>query len=132
MSDNVRAMPRPIRVPGPAHPISIEANPRRVVVTLDGLVLADSRKALVLREAHYPPVQYIPIEDVAMTLLVPSEYRTYCPYKGDCEYFSIPAGGARSMNAAWTYRDPYPSVSAIREYLAFYPDRVDAIEERAA
>jgi uncharacterized protein (DUF427 family) len=85
-------------------------------------------RALNLQEAGYPPVQYIPGNDVDMTQLQRTEHQAYCPYKGDCAYYSIPAGGERSVNAVWTYEGPYSAVSAIRDYLAFYPDRVDAIE----
>lgn len=121
---------RPVKIPGPDHPITIEPNPARVVVTVAGRVVADTRHALSLREASYPAVQYIPREDVDMSLLARTDHATYCPYKGDCAYFSIPAGGARSANAVWTYESPYPAVEAIRGHLAFYPDRVDAIEIR--
>ena len=65
-----------------------------------------------------------------MTLLARTDHATYCPYKGDCAYYSIPLGGVRSANAVWTYKSPYAAVAAIRDYLAFYPDRVDAIEEK--
>jgi uncharacterized protein (DUF427 family) len=116
----------------PDHPITIEHNPKRVVVSIGGTVLADSRDALILREAGYPAVHYIPRKDVDMTLLEPSAHRTYCPYKGDCAYFSIPSGGERAINAVWTYEAPYDAVAAIRNHLAFYPKRVDAIEERGA
>jgi uncharacterized protein (DUF427 family) len=118
--------------PGPGHPISIERNEARVVVTLAGRVIADTTAALTLREASYPPVHYIPREDVDMTALERSQTSTYCPYKGNASYFSIPAGGERSIDAIWTYEDPHEAVSAIRNRLAFYPDRVDAIEERRA
>src|SRR4051812_36129558 len=87
------------------------------------------RDALILREAGYPAVQYIPRKDVDMTLLGRSAHATYCPYKGDCAYFNVLSGGERAINAAWTYEDPYDAVAAIRSYLAFYPQRVDAIEE---
>jgi len=120
-----------MKVPGPDHPIIIEPNPDRVVVSVAGRVIADTRSALTLREAGYRPVQYIPRKDIDMTFLKRSEHATYCPYKGDCAYFSIPLGGQRSINAAWTYEDPYDAVSLIKEYLAFYPDRVDAIEIQA-
>ena len=123
---------RPIKVPGPDHPITIEANPARVVVTIAGRVVADSRNALTLRETKYPPVQYIPREDVDMSLLQRTDHATYCPYKGDCAYYSIPSGGERSINAVWTYEAPYAAVAAIQDHLAFYPHRVDSIEERAA
>ena len=77
-----------------------------------------------------PRVQYIPRKDVDMTLLDRTDHTTYCPYKGDCSYFSIPLGGARSANAVWSYESPYPAVTAIKDHLAFYTDRVETIEER--
>lgn len=121
---------RPIKIPGPDHPITITPNPRRVVVTLGGRVVADSRAALTLREASYPPVQYIPRQDVDMALLQRTDHATYCPYKGEASYYSLPLGGERSVNAVWTYEAAYPSVAAIQDHVAFYPDRVDGIEER--
>jgi uncharacterized protein (DUF427 family) len=129
---NVQSATKPIRTPGPDHPITIERNPNRLVVTVAGRTVADTRAALTLREANYPPVQYVPREDVDMSLLARTDRVTYCPYKGDCSYFSIPAGGERSVNAVWTYENPYPAVGAIKDYVAFYPDRIDAIEERPA
>ncbi len=116
-----------IKIPGPDHPITIEANPARVVVTLGGKVIADTREALTLREAAYPAVQYIPRRDVDMAALTRSELTTYCPYKGDAAYYSIPAGGDRSANAVWTYETPFEAMAQIRDYVAFYPDRVDEI-----
>jgi len=119
---------KPIKFPGPDHPIAITPTTGRVTVTLGGKRLADTREALSLKEAAYPVVQYIPRKDVDMTQLQRTAHQTYCPYKGECAYYSIPAGGERSVNAVWTYEAPYDAVSGIREYLAFYPDRVDAIE----
>jgi uncharacterized protein (DUF427 family) len=123
---------KPVKTPGPDHPITIERNPARIVVSVGGRVVADTRDALTLREASYPPVQYIPRKDVDMSLLARTERATYCPYKGDCAYYSIPLGGQRSVNAVWTYEAPYAAVAEIKGHLAFYPDRVDAIEEGAA
>jgi uncharacterized protein (DUF427 family) len=123
---------KPVKTPGPDHPITIERNRGRVVVSVGDRVVADTRAALTLREASYPPVQYIPRKDVDMSLLERTQHATYCPYKGDCAYYSIPAGGQRSMNAVWTYEAPFAAVSAIKDHLAFYPDRVDAVEEREA
>jgi len=120
---------RPIRIPGPDHPISITRNPRRVVVTLGGKVVADTREALTLREASYPPVQYIPRQDVDMALLARTDHATYCPYKGEASYYSLPLGGERSVNAVWTYESTHQAVAAIQDHLAFYPDRVDGIVE---
>jgi uncharacterized protein (DUF427 family) len=118
---------KPIKVPGPDHPIAIEANLSRVVVTVGGRVVADTRDALTLREAAYPAVQYIPRRDVDMAALTRSEHTTYCPYKGDASYYSIPAGGERSLNAVWTYETPFEAMAQIKDYVAFYPDRVDEI-----
>ncbi|MCT8176397.1 DUF427 domain-containing protein [Variovorax sp. CY25R-8] len=123
--------PRSIKIPGPDHPITVALNPARVVVTLGGHTIADTRAALTLREASYPAVQYIPRADVDMSLLGRSTHTTYCPYKGECNYFSIPAGGERSVNAVWTYESPYDAVAGIKDHVAFYTDRVDGVEERA-
>jgi uncharacterized protein (DUF427 family) len=123
---------RQARIPGPDHPISLTPNPSRVLVQVAGSIIADTRHALTLHESHYPPVQYIPREDVDMNLLQKSDFTTYCPYKGDCSYFSIPTGGDRSINAVWTYETPYSAVGQIKDYVAFYPNRVDSIEERPA
>jgi len=116
---------RSIKIPGPDHPITIEKNPRRVIVTFDGQVLADTTNALTLAEAKYPAVQYIPRGDVELARLVLSNHKTYCPFKGDCSYYSLPGGSELSVNAVWTYEAPFAAVEAIRDHLAFYPDRVE-------
>ncbi|MBX4928683.1 DUF427 domain-containing protein [Rhizobium binae] len=121
-----------IRIPGPDHPITVEHNPCRVVVTLGGRTIADSHDALTLREASYPPVHYIPRKDVDMSLLRRTDHSSHCPYKGDAAYYSIIPGGERSENAVWTYEAPNAAVSNIKDHLAFYPDRVDSIEEMAS
>ena len=116
-----------IKIPGPDHPITIEPAHGRVVVTAAGRVVADTRHALVLREAAYPAVHYIPRADADMSLLQPTTHGTYCPYKGDCSYFSIIPAGQTGENAVWSYEAPFAAVAAIAGHLAFYPDRVDAI-----
>src|ERR1700732_2682376 len=118
---------RQMKIPGPDHPISIETNPSRVVVTVGGKVIADARDALTLREASYPAVQYIPRRDVDMAALTRSKHTTYCPYKGDASYYSIPAGGDRSRNAVGGCEQPFEAMARIKDYVAFYPDRVDEI-----
>jgi len=123
---------RAAKVPGPDHPITIEPTAARVVVTVARRVVADTRRALSLREAAYPAVLYIPRTDVDMSLLARTSHSTHCPYKGDAAYYSIPLGGARSANAVWSYEDPFPAVAPIKDHLAFYPDRVDAIELKPA
>jgi uncharacterized protein (DUF427 family) len=118
-----------VKIPGPDHPISLAPNKARVVVTVAGKVIADTRAAVSLREASYPAVQYIPRKDVDMSQLERTDHKTYCPFKGDAAYYSIPGGGARSTNAVWTYEEPYAAVTQIKDHLAFYPDRIDKIEE---
>ena len=119
---------KPIKIPGPDHPITITPARKRITVTVAGRRIADTQEALTLKEAAYSAVHYIPRKDVDMTQLQRTSHETYCPYKGECAYYSIPAGGERSVNAVWTYEAPYPAVSKIRDYLAFYPDRVEAIQ----
>jgi uncharacterized protein (DUF427 family) len=118
---------RPMKIPGPDHPIEIQPNASHVVVTVGGKIIADTREALTLSEADYGPVQYIPRRDVDMAALTRSEHTTYCPYKGEASYYSIPAGGDRSRNAVWTYETPFEAMAQIKDYVAFYPDRVDEI-----
>ena len=115
--------------PGGDHPIFITHNPARVIVRLEGQVVADTKEALTLLEANYPAVQYIPRKDVDMTRLEKSRHTTRCPYKGIASYYGIPIGGPRSNDAAWSYEEPYPAVAEIKDYMAFYPDRVDSIDE---
>jgi len=118
-----------MKPPGPDHPISIARNGKRVRVSFAGTVIADSTRALTLREAGYPPVNYIPRADVDMAALARTAHASHCPYKGDASYFTISAGGRSADNAAWSYEQPYPAMAEIKEHLAFYPSRVDKIEE---
>jgi uncharacterized protein (DUF427 family) len=121
---------RPVLQPSATHPITIEPNAHRVVVTVAGKVVADSVQAMTLQEADYPPVLYIPIEDADASLLQRTETTSYCPFKGDASYYSIPAGGERSTDAIWVYETPFPAVAQIKNHIAFYPDRVDSISEQ--
>ncbi len=98
------------------------------MVKLDGKVIADSRDALTLQESTYPATQYIPRKDVDFSLLERTDLQTYCPYKGDASYYSIPSGGEKTANSVWTYESPYDAVAEIKDHVAFYADRVDSIE----
>ena len=122
---------RAVLVPGPDHPITVTQNPNRVVVTRGGQVVADTRAALVLQEASYPAVQYIPRADADLGLLERTDHATYCPYKGDASYFTIQAGDRPAENAVWTYEAPYDAVVEIKDHLAFYPHQVEIREEPA-
>ena len=118
-----------MKIPGPDHPIAIKPATERVRVTFNGKVVADTRRALTLQEAGYAPVQYLPRADAKMDLLKPTAHHTHCPYKGDASYFSIEVGGRTTENAVWSYAQPFPAMAEIQDYLAFYPSRVDTIEE---
>ena len=119
-------MTREPKIPGPGHPITIEPTGARVMVVVGAQIVADTTRALTLREANYPPVQYIPLDDVDQALLTASTTQTYCPYKGDASYYSITADGGRP-DAVWSYREPYDAVADIAGHVAFYPDKVDIV-----
>lgn len=121
-------MNKTVKIPGPDHPITISSNPRKIRVSVGGTVIAETTHALTLREAAYPPVQYVPRSDANMSPLTKTAHSTYCPYKGDAGYFTINANGKTLENAIWTYEQPYDSVKEIAGHLAFYPDKV-TIEE---
>ena len=118
-----------MKLPGPDHPITITPNPRRVRVSFGGRVVAETSRALTLKEASYPAVQYVPREDVDMSLFARTDHGTHCPYKGDASYYSLKVDGRTAENAVWSYEEPFPAMADIKGYLAFYPNRVDKIEE---
>jgi uncharacterized protein (DUF427 family) len=118
--------------PAKAHLITLEPNPNRVVVTFAGRTIADTTRAITLREGSLPPAQYIPREDADMSLLERTDHSSHCPFKGDASYYSVHTADRQARNAVWTYEQPYDAVAAIKDHLAFYPDRVDGIDERPA
>lgn len=124
-------MSRDLEIPGPDHPITVTPSDDHVVVRSGEATIADSRTTLVLREADYPPVRYIPIADVDRSQLTPSELTTYCPYKGEASYYSIAPDAERGSNAVWFYEDPRQAVAEIKDHVAFYPDRVQLLVETA-
>lgn len=113
--------------------VAVEPSHKRVRVVFNGQILADTRRALVLKETRLPPVYYLPREDVAMDLLVPSSHRTYCPFKGTANYWSLSLGGETLENVAWSYEDPIEEALGIRGHIAFYWNKVEAwFEDDAA
>ncbi|MGA9284461.1 MAG: DUF427 domain-containing protein [Solirubrobacteraceae bacterium] len=124
-------MSRDVKIPGPDHPITITPSGDHVVVRSGAATIADSRSTLVLREANYPPVHYVPIADVDRSQLADSELTSYCPYKGEASYYSIAADTELGKDAVWFYDDPSPAVAEIKGHVAFYPDRVQFSIETA-
>ena len=118
-----------MKLPGPDHPITITPSAKRVRVRVGGETVADTTQALSLKEASYPAVLYIPRADARMDLFTKTDNASHCPYKGDASYYSVSAGGKTAANAVWSYEQPFPAMAEIKEYLAFYPNRVDGIEE---
>ena len=113
-------------IPGPDHPITVERWAGTVTVRHGEAVLAETDRALVLREADYPVVHYVPLEDVRSDLLRPSGHHTWCPYKGEASYYDIAGteGEAELPASIWYYPDPFPAVAGIKDHVAFYTDRV--------
>ncbi|MEM7330148.1 MAG: DUF427 domain-containing protein [Pseudomonadota bacterium] len=115
--------------PGPDHPIAITRTPTPVRVMLAGETVLAAPHHFELREADYPPVTYLPRDGIDMTCLERSEQTSWCPYKGEANYYHLRAAdGSRRENAVWTYETPFPAVADIKDALAVYPDRVDGIE----
>jgi uncharacterized protein (DUF427 family) len=114
-----------MKTPGPDHPITLQAYDGRVSVRSGGETIAASERAKALHEADYPPVYYIPREDVRMEWLTRSEKMTHCPYKGDAAHFTYDAGERAIENVAWSYEAPFQAVKGIENHIAFYPDKVE-------
>jgi uncharacterized protein (DUF427 family) len=121
---------RPRLEPGPDHPITIRPSTSHVSVRQGSTVIAETDRALELREADYPPVFYIPLDDVDQQLLRVSDEHTYCPYKGEASYYDVvPRDGETLGGAVWFYPEPYRAVDAIGGHVAFYADRVTITSE---
>ncbi len=126
------ANPAPGYATKPEHRVDLLPDTRRVRVTFAGSVIADSRDTVRCEETGHEPVYYIPEKDVRIDLMRPTEHHTYCPFKGDCSYWTISVpgrdGDQRSENAVWAYRAPFDEAMGLAGHYAFYKSRVDAIE----
>jgi uncharacterized protein (DUF427 family) len=122
------ANPAPGYATKPDHRVDLLAEQRRVRVTFAGAVIADSTAALRVEETGHGPVHYLPAKDVRLDLLQPTEHHTYCPFKGDCSYWTIAAGDKRAENAVWAYQRPYDEAQGLAGHYAFYQSRVDNID----
>jgi uncharacterized protein (DUF427 family) len=112
-------------IPGPDHPITVAPTGKHVVVKAAGKVIAESDSALTLQESNYPPVQYLPLQDVDADVISPTDHETYCPYKGDASYYSVSTVDGDFENVIWTYEQPYDAVADIKDHVAFYPNKVE-------
>ena len=110
-------------IPGPDHPITVAPTGKHVVVKAGGKVIAETDSALTLQESNYPPVQYLPLQDVDADVISPTDHETYCPYKGDASYYSLSTADGELENVIWTYEQPYDAVAEIKDHVAFYPNK---------
>ncbi len=117
-----------MKAPGPDHPITVSRHPRRVRVVFGGKTVAETDRALLLKEASYPAVLYIPRDDADLSAFEKTSHETQCPYKGRASYFTLSAGGQRAENAVWSYEAPYPAVAEIKDHLAFYANKVELLD----
>jgi uncharacterized protein (DUF427 family) len=122
------ANPAPGYATKPEHRVDLLPDSHRVRVSFGGTVIADTTSAVRCEETGHGPVYYLPEKDMRMDLLHATDHKTYCPFKGDCSYWTIDAGGKQAENAVWGYRAPYDEAVGLAGHYAFYPNRVDAIE----
>ena len=108
----------------PFHRIDVLASSRQVRLELDGQVLAESSRPMMLFETMLPTRYYLPREDIKAAL-IPSHTRTYCAYKGQASYWSVAPGGGQLDDIAWTYRDPRHDATQVRGLIAFFDERID-------
>lgn len=111
--------------PTAEHPITVTPTGRHVVVRVNGEVVAETDAALTLQESTYPAVQYVPLADVSQSALTRSDTTTYCPYKGEANYYHLSAAGDTVDDAIWTYEQPYPAVARIEGHVAFYASKAE-------
>lgn len=109
----------------PEHRVELEPRRGRVRVSYAGECIADSRRTTLVRETRHEPVVYFPRRDVRFEHLEASDYRSFCPFKGEASYWTIRVGERRAENAVWGYPQPLASVAGLAELVAFYPDRVE-------
>jgi len=112
----------------PDYRVDLESNPKRMQVSCHGEVIAESDRTLRVLETRLDPVLYFPREDVRFELLERSDHETFCPFKGEACYWTLRAGDHSEENLVWSYEDPFPQVAGLKDYVAFYPDRVEQSE----
>ena len=109
----------------PDYRVDLVPSDKRVTVRFNGEVIVDTQRALEVRETKHDPVLYFPREDVRIERLERSDHQSFCPFKGEASYWHLGAGDRREENSVWSYEDPFDEVSGLKDYVAFYADRVD-------
>jgi len=112
----------------PRHRVDVRPSSRIVRVEYGGECIAQTRRALFVFETDLPTRYYVPAADVRHEFLVLSQHHTTCPYKGHASYWTLRVGDRSAENAIWSYSDPLPECPRIRDYLCFYPEKVDRLD----
>jgi uncharacterized protein (DUF427 family) len=107
-------------------PPRVEDSTKHVQVVFGGVIIADTRRARRVLETSHPPVYYIPPEDIKLEYLEQTQKTTWCEWKGRARYLTVTVGDQQTRESAWFYPDPIPAYAAIRDYVAFYPQHMDA------
>ncbi|MBK18611.1 MAG: hypothetical protein CMM52_07225 [Rhodospirillaceae bacterium] len=105
--------------------LEFEPSPRRIRVKVNGEIIVDSTNVMLMREGGHVPVLYFPMDDVRMELFSSTDHTSNCGYKGDASYWTLTLGDRIEENVMWSYRDPYDETRIIKDYVAFYWDRMD-------
>jgi uncharacterized protein (DUF427 family) len=112
----------------PDHKVDLIKSDKHVLVIFNGEVVADSERTIIVDESGHSIVYYFPRSDVRMDYMQRTDHHTYCPFKGEASYYTLTVGDKKEENAVWTYEEPYDQVRELKNYLAFYANRVDKIE----
>jgi uncharacterized protein (DUF427 family) len=112
----------------PDHKVDLIKSDKHVLVIFNGEVVADSERTIIVDESGHSIVYYFPRSDVRMDYMQRTNHHTYCPFKGEASYYTLTVRDKKEENAVWTYEEPYDEVRELKDYIAFYADRVDKIE----
>lgn len=130
MMQDKRVQPRPGQesVWDYPRPPRLEDTEKHLRVVFNGVVIADTRHAKRVLETSHPPVYYIPPDDIKVEHLLPSSRTSFCEWKGRASYYTVAVGGRQAQSAAWYYPTPTLAFAAIKDYVAFYPSKMDACD----
>ncbi len=109
----------------PDYRVDLEQGAERVRVRFAGETIADSARTLTVRETKHAPVVYFPRDDVRFEYLERTDHETFCPFKGEASYWTLRVGDSAEANAVWSYEDPFDEVAGLKDYVAFYADKVE-------
>ena len=107
-------------------PPRVEPSSKQIKIIFNGITLAETQRSQRVLETSHPPVYYIPPEDIKMEYLMPTNRQSFCEWKGIAHYYTIIVGDKQIANTAWYYPEPTPAFASLKDYIAFYPSKMDA------